>query len=340
VSRLFTPWRLAVTGLGILAVAVAVAWVTPTDAYIFLPNDAQPVAPLVSVPQTRDDRDGGEIYFVDVLVRKASVLERLFPSLREGSSIVPAAQVRPPGVSDKQRHQEDLREMRRSQDVAAAVALRQLGYRVVAKPNGARVEAVDSHAPAARKLEPGDVIVGVNRRRVRTPSDLRRLLGRHRPGETVHLSVRRAGGLRRLDVRTTATIERGRRRAIIGVFVEQAADIRLPLKVRIDSGNIGGPSAGLAFALEILEKLGRDVDHGYHVAATGSIDLDGNVGAIGGVEQKTIAVRRGKLDLFLVPAGENAAEARRFAHGLRVIPVQSFQQALRALATLPRKTKD
>jgi PDZ domain-containing protein len=340
VSRLFTPWRLAVTGLGILAVAAAVAWVTPTDAYIFLPNHAKPVGPLVSVPETRDDRDGGGIYFVDVLVRKATVLERLFPSLREGSSIVPADEVRPPGVSDKQRHQEELQEMRRSQDVAAAVALRQLGYRVVARPTGARIEAVDPNAPAAGKVEPGDVVVGVDGRRVRTPRDLRRLLGRHRPGETVRLSVRRNGGVRQLDVRTTATVELGRRRAIIGVFVEQAADIRLPLNVRIDAGNIGGPSAGLAFALDILEKLGRDVDHGYRVAATGSIDLDGSVGAIGGVEQKTIAVRRGKIDVFLVPAGENAAEARRFAHGLRVIPVQTFQQALRALATLPRKTKD
>jgi Lon-like protease len=175
---------------------------------------------------------------------------------------------------------------------------------------------------------------------VRTPSDLRRLLGRHRPGGTVRLSVRRNGGVRQFEVRTAATVERGRRRAIIGVFVEQAADIKLPVNVRIDAGNIGGPSAGLAFALDILEKLGRDVDHGYRVAATGSIDLDGSVGAIGGVEQKTIAVRRGKIDVFLVPAGENAAEARRFAHGLRVIPVQTFQQALRALATLPRKTKD
>ena len=98
---------------------------------------------------------------------------------------------------------------------------------------------------------------------------------------------------------------------------------------------MGGPSAGLAFALDLMEKLGRDVDRGYRVAATGQLDPDGTVEPIGGVKQKTIGARRAHVDVFLVPAGENAREARRYAHGLRIIPVESFRQALRALATLP-----
>jgi PDZ domain-containing protein len=127
-------------------------------------------------------------------------------------------------------------------------------------------------------------------------------------------------------------------RTVIGIAVSQAADIKLPVKVNIDLGDVGGPSAGLAFALDVLEELGRDVDHGHKVAATGELELDGSVAPIGGAEQKAIGARRAGVDVLLVPAGDNARDARRGADGLRIIPVDSFQQALRALATLPRKT--
>ena len=120
--------------------------------------------------------------------------------------------------------------------------------------------------------------------------------------------------------------------------MEQSADIELPVDVDIDLGGVGGPSAGLAFALDIMEELGRDVDRGNRVAATGAIELDGAVTPVGGLKQKTIGARRAGVDVFLVPAGENAAVAKANAAGLRIIPVHNFQQALRALKTLPRKS--
>jgi len=123
----------------------------------------------------------------------------------------------------------------------------------------------------------------------------------------------------------------------VGFAPEQAAEIRLPLRVSIDAGNVGGPSAGLAFALEVMEKLGRNVDRGYKVAATGELALDGSVVEIGAVHQKILDARKSDVDVFLVPAGDNATEARKYARGLRVVPVKSFRQALRALATLPPK---
>ena len=96
------------------------------------------------------------------------------------------------------------------------------------------------------------------------------------------------------------------KRGMIGIIVSQAADIRLPRKVKINAGGVGGPSAGLAFALDVLEKLGRNVDHGCRVAATGEVDLAGDVLPIGGIKQKMIGVRRTGIDVFLVPAGDNA----------------------------------
>jgi PDZ domain-containing protein len=127
-------------------------------------------------------------------------------------------------------------------------------------------------------------------------------------------------------------------RPIIGIALpEQALDIHLPIQVNIDAHGVGGPSAGVAFALDVMEELGHDILHGHKIAVTGEIHADGSIGAIGGVKQKTIGARAAHVDAFLVPAGDNAVEARKYAHGLRIIPVDTFPQALRALATLPQK---
>jgi PDZ domain-containing protein len=330
----FTPARLAGAGLLLLVVVALVLWLTPSDSYIFLPDRARPVAPLVTVAGGKPPRDGGGIYYVDVLVRKAKWLERLFPSIQEGATIVPSSAVQAPGVSEKAQHTEDLRAMSRSQEVAAAVALRALGYNVTARSNGVLVEDVARDVPAAGKLLPTDVIVSADGQRVRTAKDLRRILATRPTGTTFRIGVRRGGQLTTVPVRTVADPQR-RRRPILGIFVAQAATVRLPINVKINAGDVGGPSAGLAFALDILEELGRDVDHGRKIAATGQLELDGSVQAIGGVEQKTIGVRQAGIHVFLVPAGENAAEARKYAKGVRIVPVESFQQALRALATVP-----
>jgi PDZ domain-containing protein len=332
VRRFVTPSRLAAVGLVLLALAVGVLFVVPSDDYLFLPNDVKPVAPLVTVAgRTAADEDGA-IYFVDVRVRRASLFERLFPGIHGGASLVPEQAVNPTGLSDAARRRTSLNEMDRSQQIAAAVALREAGYDVDADPAGALVEGVLPDTPAARTLRPTDVIVQANARDVRTPGDLRRALETVEPGSPVALAFRRGDERTTARVRTVPSSD-DPRRAAIGVFVSQAADIRLPLDVRIDAGAVGGPSAGLPFALEVLEKLGRDADQGLDVAATGELELDGRVGAVGGLKQKTIAAKDAGVDVFLVPAGDNAEEARRHADGLRIVPVSTFQQALRALAT-------
>jgi Lon-like protease len=140
--------------------------------------------------------------------------------------------------------------------------------------------------------------------------------------------------MRRIRV---GTIKGGHGRPVIWIFVDQATQVKLPISVRIDAGSIGGPSAGLAFALDVLEELGRDVDRGHRVAATGELEPDGSVEAIGGMKQKMIGARRAKVDVFLVPAGDNAEVARKYAGPVRVLAVESFRQALQMLATLPQK---
>jgi Lon-like protease len=332
VWRAFTPARVAVVGLVLVGIAAAL-FLLPSDDYLLLPDRARAVGPLVQIEGEKPSRDGGGIYFVAVDVRKASLFESYFPSIHEGSTLVPKDALLPPGVNEEARREGELRAMARSQQVAAAVALRRLGYDVKTKNVGVLVDALVAGSPSIGKLRPNDVIVAVDGKPVQTRSDLLRLIGAHKPGEQVRLEVRRGTKRDAIALRTAADPD-NTARAVIGVFVEQAASIKLPLKVKIDIGNVGGPSAGLAFALDVMEELGRDVDGGQKIAATGEIELDGTVAPVGGVKQKTIAVRRSGIDVFLVPAGDNAREARRHAGGLKIVPVKSFQQALQSLATL------
>ena len=180
------------------------------------------------------------------------------------------------------------------------------------------------------------MIVAVDGKPVKTPDDLRRLIALHEPGDTVRLRVRAGGATRVVEVGTVES-EAEPGRPIVGIQVEQFANIKLPIGVEIDLGNVGGPSAGLAFALDVVEEVRGNIDRGLRVAVTGELELDGGVAPIGGIKQKVIGARRSGADVFIVPAGDNAVEARRHAGDLRIIPVESFEQALRALATLPRK---
>ena len=320
--------------LGALGLVAAVLWAVPSNEFIFSPDRAKPLASNVRV-EGAHPAGAGDVYFVDVFVRRASLLERLLPFTRpDGSTVVPEDALLPPGTSEKERDRQTAAEMRRSAQIAPAVALRALGYDVEATPRGALVVGVASDAPAAGKLLVGDVIVAVDGTPVRTPGELREEIGRRRPGEDVRLTVRRDGRVVSLTVGTIPNpADPGR--PIVGIQVDQAARIELPLDVDIDLGRVGGPSAGLPFALEIARMLGRDVTHGCKVAATGELALDGSVLPVGGLKQKTIGALRTGVDLFLVPAGENAEEARRNADGLLVIPVETFQQALQKLATTP-----
>ena len=323
--------------LGALGLVVAfVLWRVPADEFILAPDRAKPLAGKVEVENARHSGDPS-VYYVDVFVRRTSLLEQLLPFTKpDGSTVLPEQALLPPGTSEADRDRQNEADMERSEKVAAVVALRALGYRVQATPTGILVTAVSPDAPASAELEQDDVIVRVDGKPVRTPDELRAEIGRHMPGDDVRLTVLRDGKRLELTVRTVPS-PADPDRPIVGIQVDQAADIELPFEVDIDLGPVGGPSAGLPFALEIARELGRDVTNGCRIAATGALALDGTVLPVGALKQKTFGARRSDVDVFLVPLGENAATARENADGLRVVPVESFQQALRVLATNPPK---
>jgi len=328
-----TPGRVAATGGLLLLIAVIVLWIAPADGYqLQLVDPAHPVAPLVHVKGKRHTRSG-TIYFVDVRERPARLIERLLPWARaDGSSLV-----RSPPISSSLDRRLGQVEMLDSQKIAPYVALKLLGYDVSARSAAVGVLQVENDAPAAKILQPNDVILAVDGQAVKTIAELHGVLGRKHPGDRLDIRFRRGTAIRDATVTTKAAAGNSKQ-AILGIFASDNLQVHLPVQVVIDSQGIGGPSAGLAFALEILQELGRNVAHGHKIAATGELGLDGRVLPISGVKQKTLGARRAHVDVFLVPAGDNAQEARRYADGLRIIPVENVQQALRKLATLAPKT--
>jgi len=328
--------RYLVIPVVLVALVLGALWTVPADDFILTPDRAKPLADRVTVEGAKPAGDGS-VYYVDVFVRRMTWLERLLPFTRpEGYTVLPEQALLPEGTTEEERNRENEEDMRLSKIIASAVALRSLGYDVTAKPKGARVVDVRPGSPSDGVLRPGDVIVAVDGRPVRVLQDLTDGIGRKKPGDSVRLRVLRDGKPIVVDVETVEDPERPGH-PVVGIIVTQEADIDLPFDVEIDLGRVGGPSAGLPFALEIARKLGRDVTHGCVVAATGELAIDGRVLPVGGVKQKTIGARRSDVDVFVVPAGQNARDARENADDMHVIAVDSYQQALRELATPPVK---
>src|SRR5205823_11683359 len=167
-----------------------------------------------------------------------------------------------------------------------------------------------------------------------TTDSLIQAVTRHQIGEQVSVSIRRDGQDQTLEVRTRES-PTPPRRPILGITVSTYLfDVRLPFQVDIQSDNVGGPSAGFMFALGILDAVtDGDLTRGYYVAGTGTIAQDGSIGAVGGAAEKALAAEQDGAQVFLVPSNDYA-EAGRWAHNIRIIPVGKFEDAVTALCNL------
>jgi PDZ domain-containing protein len=223
--------------------------------------------------------------------------------------------------------QENARLLDRSQEAARAAALRHLGFEL---PERIVVEAVTVGGPSDGVLEPGDILVSVDGTPVTTGDEVRAAVTAHAPGEPVDLRIRRDGDERGITV-TTAPASDDPDRAVIGIVPAPGFDFPVDVDIRMER-NIGGPSAGLVFALGIVDRMtpGPLLD-GTHVAGTGTIDAAGSVGRIGGLPQKVAAAREAGADAFLLPSGncDDLADAR--AGDMALIPVDTLDEALAAV---------
>ncbi len=263
--------------------------------------------------------------------RRISLLEVLAGWVRPAVAVLPEGLLYPPDADPAQLEQQNTEDMLESQDAATVAALRQA--RVPVRPT-AVVSEVAPDGPSAGVLEVGDVIAAVNGVAVATPEDLRDEVTRAQPGDVVRLRIDR-DGIGQSVLVTTQAAEGDPERAVIGVVPTVGYDSDVTVDIELE--NVGGPSAGLMFSLGIYDKLTRGaLTGGRHIAGTGTMAVDGSVGAIGGIQQKLRAAQAAGAELFLVPA-DNCTDALEAApDGLVLVRVDSLRGATRALQDLRR----
>ncbi|WP_440900813.1 YlbL family protein [Actinosynnema sp.] len=233
-----------------------------------------------------------------------------------------------PGESEQQVRDENTRAFEDSQSSAEVAALSYLGY-----PKKVLVAEITKGTPADAALQPDDQLVEVNGRQITAADQVRPALESTKPGDQVDLVVLRDG--ERKTARVTLAQAGDRETGFLGMVPADRADV--PFDVTISLSDVGGPSAGLMFALSIVDKLTPgELNGGKHVAGTGEITQTGEVGRIGGIPFKMVAAREGGAEAVLVPDG-NCEEARQNApDGLRLIRVKNLQDAVTSLEALAK----
>ena len=320
--------RRLVAGLLLAALAVLL-YFTPTGYMIVLPGVTKPTADLVTAQGGRKPT-GGRFLLVTVSTQVANPYIYVFGKVWPGADLEPL----PPDPTTMEK--EGQQQMSSSQALAAVVAEKALGLPAHVTGTGAKVVGIIKGGPADGVLQVGDVVTGVAGHEIQFQDQLRDVTGRLAIGKPVQVTVRRGGQTLNLTLTTVPHPSRPGRAAFLIDIDDDSMAYDTPVPVRIDAGDIIGPSAGLMFTLEVYNQLsgGEDLTRGRVVAGTGTILPDGRVGPIGGIEQKVVTAERSGATIFFAPL-DDAEAARRVARKVSVVPVGHLQDAIDYLRALP-----
>lgn len=239
-------------------------------------------------------------------------------------AVVPEETIFPREQTVEEVEEENTAEMATSQETSTAAALRELK---IAYQNVVKVASTDKGSPAEGKLLPGDLITTVDGAPATDMETVASLVRKHSPGEDVTFGVDRKGA--KQDV-TVKTVKGPSGQAIVGV--RMGMSYKFPFTVNISVGDVGGPSAGLMFSLGIYDKLTPGpLTGGKAIAGTGTMDAQGTVGAIGGIEQKMVGAKKAGATIFLTPSANCPAAVAAVPDGLRLVKVDTLNGAIKAI---------
>ena len=329
----YHPWRWIVAG-GIGIILIFAAFFIPIPAlFEYLPGPAPNVQDLVKVTGTRTYSSEGRMFITTVSVDlNVTFAEWVVSAFDDQKTVVSREQVTG-GQSLDQLQKQQRAEMQDSNRQAEAVALAALGF---GKPqgDGAKVVGTLENSPAADVLRKGDLIEAIDGEAIATTCDVGRIISTHEVGDEIVVKVRRGGKSLQFSIGTVPD-PNDPKAPIIGVSMQNVNYHFKPgVTVDFTPGNIAGPSAGLMFALSIYDQLTpEDLTGGRQIAGTGTIECDGGVGPIGGVEEKVAGAERAGAEIFLAPT-VNFAAARAVAGDMKIVEVSTFSDAVEYLEGL------
>jgi len=320
------------------AVAIAVSVLVPVPYVILGPGPTLNTLgkdsaghPLITISGHPVYPTNGHLNLVTVSYQgcagnRFNIFTALVAWLNPHQAVVPEGEICPAGQTQKQTQEQDTQEMTSSQQTATAAALTQLHI-----PYSTQVVVVlpEQGFPAYGVLKAGDVITAVNGQPVTGPASLTKLISAHPAGSTLTLTITRSGQSHQVHVGTRES----RGHPVMGVQITE--EYKFPFQVTISVGDIGGPSAGMMFALGIIDKLTKlSLTSGRFIAGTGEITASGQVQPIGGIQQKMVGARNAGATIFLTPAANCADAKGAVPAGLRLVKVSTLNQAVTYLEAL------
>jgi PDZ domain-containing protein len=326
---------LLLAGLVVLPAPYAVEMPGPTADVLGEQNDT----PLITISGATTYPTTGQLRLTTVSATgtpgyPSSVANVVRGWLSPSDVVLPTERLVPAGQTQQQINDMNTQEMTSSQENATVAALTELGYTV---PATLTVAGTTDGSDAAGKLKDGDVLTSIDGKALPDYQTLVDTLAAVKPGATITLGITRGGN--RLDVPIVTGTRSDGTGALIGVFVDPTFDFPVDVKIQIDG--IGGPSAGMMFALGIVDRLTpADEANGQHIAGTGTVEVTGAVGAIGGIRQKLVGARRDGATWFLAPKANCGDVVGHVPAGLHVVAVSTLREGVAAVTAIGQGAGD
>ncbi len=320
-------------GIGILIILFILINFIPTPFYVMSPGIAEDLSPIISVDNGYKEQIKGSFLLTAVGSQKATVWDYIYVNTIQpkGYELEIISDQLPEGINmDKYlQMMEDL--MEESKLTAEAVALQKIGYDVKIQGDGIEIIEVIENSKANGRLKSGDIITSIDGKKTDIASVAVDIIRNREIGDSVDLEVLRDNEKFSLTVDTIELPENPGKPSIGILITTKNLNYEFPIEVKYDTGNIVGPSAGGMFALEIYNQLvEEDLTKGKKIAGTGTINLEGEIGQIDGIEQKIITAEEAQAEIFILPK-ENLEAAKEVKTNIKLVPVNTFEEAIEFL---------
>lgn len=335
--------RVLKSSLIVACLLVLCAYFIPMPYYVSKPGMAKELEPIIKVGNGNEE--SGNFMLTTIQMGKANIFSYGLAKFMDYWTIYEEKDIRRPDETDAEYEMRQLYMMEGSKEKAIISAFREANKPYKTTYNGIYVYGLVKEMPAAKDLAIGDRIVKVNKKKIESTKEFTDMIATHKPGNHINLEIVRDEKILHKEVELKKMPETGK--LGIGIILIDDIEVQTTPHVTINSEQIGGPSAGLMFSLEIYNQLVKeDITKGYQIAGTGTIDENGTVGPIGGIDQKIVAASKAGAEIFFAPnekgiKDSNYAVAKKTAEDIRtdmkIVPVDTMEDALDYLENIKQK---